>query len=139
MTTRLKPTLLAVLFVTAGCGQPRTPTYPVTGRIVFDDGEPVRSGTIELESTTSPHTASGRIQDDGTFVLGTYASDDGAVAGTHRAIVVQLIISDGVSKHLKNHGRAVDPRFGRFETSGLTVEVAATESNAVSLTLPRRK
>jgi hypothetical protein len=131
--------MLGMMLLVAGCGQERVPTYPVKGRVVFDDGQPVRSGTVELESMEAPLTASGRIQNDGTFVLGTYTPDDGAAAGKHRAIVVQLIISDGVSKHDLNHGRPVDARFGNFETSGLTAEVEQKESNELTLSIPRLK
>ena len=109
--------------------------YPTTGKVVFKDGQPVRNGTIELESLDFGTTATGTIREDGTFVLGTYAPTDGAAAGKHRAIVVQLIIADGTVKHTKDHGLPVDSKYGRYETSGLTAEVLPQDHNNVVLTL----
>jgi hypothetical protein len=133
--TRVVAAVAVLLVGTAGCGKSRVSTYPVTGKVMFQDGQAVKSGTIEAESIEHGTSASGSIQDDGTFTLGTYTSDDGAVPGKHRVIVVQLIISDGINKHHKNHGRPVDPKYGNYATSGLTIEVAESE-NAVKVTLP---
>lgn len=80
-------------------------------------------------------TATGTIRNDGTFTLGTYSSDDGAASGKHKAIVVQLIIGDGISIHHRDHGRAVPTHYGDYDTSNLTVEVQPTEANRVTLTL----
>ena len=113
-------------------------TYPVSGHVQFADGEPVRTGTIELESKEHGTSATGTIQEDGTFVLGTYTPDDGAAAGNHRAIVVQIVIADGITKHTKDHGRAVPPRYGDYESSPLSVEVQAQPKNEVVLTLPEK-
>lgn len=120
----------------SGCGSDRIPVYPVTGRIQFEDGQPVRSGTIELESVSFGTTANGKIQHDGSFVLGTYAAEDGAAAGTHRAIVVQIIVADGSISHTQDHGHPVPVRFGDYHTSPLSVEVKAEPTNQVIITLP---
>lgn len=119
-----------------GCGSDRVPTYPVSGHVQFADGEPIRTGTVELESAEFGTTATGTIQDDGTFVLGTYKSNDGAAAGTHRAIVVQIIIADGITKHTKDHGRPVPPHYGDYSSSELSVQVMPIEQNEVVITLP---
>jgi hypothetical protein len=53
-------------------------------------GRPVTEGTITLSPIPaegvmiSGKSASASIQPDGTFVLGTYATDDGAIVGRHR-------------------------------------------------------
>lgn len=127
---------VALMFVAAcGCSSDRVPTYPVTGRVQFSDGEPVRTGTVEFESEEFATTATGSIQDDGTFVLGTYESDDGAAVGKHRAIVVQIIIADGITKHTKDHGRAVPPRYADYSSSGLSLQVEPIEQNELIITL----
>lgn len=108
--------------------------YPTAGKVVFSDGQPVRTGTVEFESVKFGTTATGTIRDDGSFVLGTYSSSDGAAAGKHRVIVMQLIIADGVTKHGHDHGRPVPPNYGRYETSGLTAEVLP-QQNQLVLTL----
>ena len=83
----------------AGCGASQVPAYPVSGTVVSDDGSPVRTGTVELESRDHKLTAAGSIREDGSFVLGTYTSNDGACAGEHRVIIAQLIINDGTVQH----------------------------------------
>ena len=125
---------LAVL----GCGESQIPTYPVSGTVVFEDGSPTRTGTVELESLDHKLTATGTIREDGSFVLGTYKSNDGACAGQHRAIVVQLIINDGTVIHSKDHGKPVDPRFASYNTSPLTATVEARDSNSVKLVVRPR-
>ena len=64
----------------AGCGDGHPETWKVHGRVVFTDGDPVRFGTVELESLEHSLNARGRIGDDGRFDLSTYETNDGAVA-----------------------------------------------------------
>ena len=74
-----------------GCSSDRVPTYPVQGVVEFADGTPVRTGHVEFESVDHGTTASGRIEDDGSFVLGTYTTDDGAAPGDQRVLVLQIV------------------------------------------------
>ncbi len=127
------PFLTGILFL-SGCHNDRVKTYPVSG-IVILDGKPVRTGTVELESIDYGTAATGKIRDDGTFVLGTYSSSDGATAGKHRVIVIQLIIADGFVKHEKDHGPSVPTRYSRYETSGLTAEIQSRSKNQLVVTL----
>ena len=127
--------LVNLLALTVGCGSDRVPTYPVSGRVQFADGDPVRVGTIELESLDFGTTATGRIREDGSFVLGTYTPTDGAAAGAHRAIVVQIIVSDGTFQHTRDHGRPVPRRYGNYETSSLSVTVTPQPANDVVIEL----
>lgn len=127
--------IVVFLLSFAGCGSDQVPIYPVAGRVVFQDGSPVRTGTVELESKQFGTTATGSIQTDGTFVLGTYTSSDGAAEGEHSAIVVQMILADGSVKHVVDHGRPVPPRYGDYDTSPLTVSVQPIEVNQVVLTI----
>ena len=122
--------------VLCGCGSDRVPTYPVAGRVEFADGEPVRVGTIELESRDFGTAATGTIQDDGSFVLGTYTATDGAAVGSHRAIVVQIVIDDGSVTHATDHGRPVPQKFGSYDTSDLLVEIEPIDENDLTITLP---
>jgi hypothetical protein len=132
---RLEWFALALCLTLAGCGEGRLKTYPVSGTIAFADGKPVQSGTVELESIEHGTTATGTIRQDGSFVLGTFTSDDGAAAGRHRAIVVQLIVEDGGIAHTIDHGPPVDLRYGSYETSDLIVEIRPEDDNEIHLTL----
>lgn len=127
------PLALAALIAVAGCGSDRLTTVPAGGRVILTGGDPVRLGTIELESVEHGVTASGKIMEDGRFTLGTYDTADGAVAGEHRVIIMQMIINDGRVDHSKDHGKPVDPRFANYGTSGLTVTVG--EDGSTDLTI----
>lgn len=129
---------LLCMSLLAGCGESRIPTYPVSGTVVFDDGSPVRTGTVEIASIDHKLTATGRIADDGSFVLGTYGSNDGACAGNHRVIVMQMIINDGTVNHTKDHGQPVDPMYASYNTSPLTVSTNAEDRNTLKLTVTAR-
>ena len=122
--------LIALAAAITGCGEDgRHETVPVSGIVVFPDGSPVRTGTIEFESKATDLTASGKIGTDGRFVLGTYEPADGAVVGFHRVMVLQMIINDGTVEHHLDHGKPVDPKFAVYESSGLRVTVHPTNKN----------
>lgn len=98
---------------------------------MFSDGSPVRLGTIELLSQEHKINATGTIQQDGSFVLGTWTPDDGACAGKHIAIVTQLIVNDGMTKHQLDHGAPVDPAYASYSTSPLFVVIEAKDMNDI--------
>lgn len=128
-----------VLSLVFGCGEAQIETYPVTGTVVFDDGSPVRTGTVELFSPEHGLTATGRIREDGSFELGTYSSNDGACAGDHKVIVAQLIINDGTVKHSKDHGKPLDPVYASYNTSTLTATIKEQENNRLRINVTARK
>ena len=127
-------TLLCLSFL-IGCGESKISTYPVSGTVVFEDGSPVRTGTVELSSVDHELTATGKIAEDGSFVLGTYQSDDGACQGNHRVIVMQMIINDGTVNHTKDHGKPVDPMYASYGSSPLTATVTAQDGSMLKLTV----
>lgn len=122
----------------AGCSDGRPATYPVEGRVTFEDGTPVTSGTVEFESLDSRINARGSIHPDGTFRLSTFEPGDGAVAGRHRSVVVQLLIAQADRTIQHSHGpeaaaRAVHPRHASYETSGLEFDVSESGRNSVTI------
>jgi hypothetical protein len=97
------PCVLGLLFTAAalaaaggGCGGKEKPpppkTYPVTGKVVYADGKPMKGGTIEFRSVADPTlTMMGDIGDDGTFSLRTLhdnAKLSGAIEGEHRVTIL---------------------------------------------------
>ncbi|MCR9197346.1 MAG: carboxypeptidase regulatory-like domain-containing protein [Planctomycetaceae bacterium] len=123
----------------AGCGSDQLPTVPAGGKVVIAGGEPVRLGTIEFESVEHGITASGRIQQDGSFTLGTYGSSDGAVPGEHRVIILQMVINDGRVDHTLDHGKPVDPRYANYGTSSLTATVSETGDTGLRIEVQAAK
>ena len=121
----------ALLLLLSGCdSQPET--FLVHGIVVYPDGKPLTEGTIEFETLDQkrPITASGEINDDGTFQLGTYEAEDGAIAGKHRAAVIaNYEIGTGVERPGLIPPPALDPKFSDFKTSPLAFEVKPSPNN----------
>ena len=130
---------LLVLYVYFWPDTSRVRTYPVQGRVLFADGSPVKTGKIEILSARHKTTSAGRIHDDGTFQLGTYENNDGAPEGSHQAIIIQKVINDGTIKHVVDHGKPVDTKFSRYESSGLTVSIEPVELNDIVLRVTATK
>lgn len=126
-----------------GCG---SGTHPLSGTITFTDGEPARElagGVVEIESVDAEPKVNGRgvIKEDGSFVVHTYQSGDGAVAGKHRVLIMPPLHSNVVSDMPGSSGPQrlpliIDPRYSSYETSGLEIEVPAA-ANSVSLQIER--
>lgn len=143
----LFPRLFACLFATAvsaiGCNSSLVATYPVSGVVIFDDGAPVPFGVVEVRDDRGGHIARGKLDSSGQFKLGTFANDDGAVAGRHRAIVVQHFApisgetSPGSSEHATHRTALIAPEFGSYETSGLVVDVHQDSANTAKLIVRR--
>ena len=130
--------LLAFLLLTAGCSNDQLPTYPVTGHVVFEDGAPVKTGVIEFRSIDHGLNARGEIQRDGSFQLGTYGGNDGAVAGRHQAIVVQFLAIDSHPDVQHDHGDPVDRKFADYEASRLEFEISADSENALRIVVEKQ-
>ncbi len=130
LTRSLMP--FALLLVTAiGCSNGNPKTYDVHGVVRFPDETPLTSGTIEFESLDHeiPLTARAEITEDGTFELGTFTVDDGAVEGRHRAVVVaNHEIGTGAERPGRLEPAKLHPRFADFNTSGLEFEVKPGEN-----------
>src|SRR5262245_35155305 len=111
---------LLVLVVAAGCGSGR---YPVTGRVLFEDGTPLEEGTVVGESGEGADKvmAQGSLQRDGTFKWGTDKPGDGARPGKYRVVVFPVALGD--ADLAKGMLPAVDQKYTKFETSEIEFEV----------------
>ena len=141
-SARILPLLVSGLLVIWGCGESGPRMYPAQGKVVFSDGKPVKLGTVELLSDEHGTTATGKIREDGTFVLGTLTESDGAAAGTHRAIVAQVAVFDGTLQHQRDHGDMVDPVYASYTSSPLKVTIRRAARNEIELRVekaPREK
>jgi hypothetical protein len=115
-----------LLLATLGCSNGNPKTYEVRGIVHFPDGVPLNSGTIEFESLGNEKSvrAFSEIAADGTFELGTFSIDDGAIEGRHRAIVVSKYeIGTGAERPDQLEPSKLHPRFADYSTSGLEFEV----------------
>src|SRR5262249_57413660 len=117
----------------AGCGTGR---YPVTGRVVYEDGTPLTEGTVmaETDGDSGKVMAQGDVQPDGTFVWGTRKPGDGAKPGKYRVAVLPRALGDAeLAEGMKP---AVDKKYTNIETSGIEFEVKERR-NELTITVTR--
>jgi len=120
-----------ILALLAGCSG-QSNTYLVHGMVVYPDGKPLTRGTVEFEATYEGKqiTASAEIAPDGTFQLGTYVPNDGAVAGLHRvAVIADFDIATGWERPGMIPPLTLHPRYRDFSTSGLEFDIKPQTNN----------
>ena len=127
---------LAVTILTlAGCSTHST--QPVNGKVVYSDGSPATDLVGHIISFDCPEHnagASGVVKADGTFKVGTYTDDDGAMPGVHRVAISPPEPPVDAPVPL----RLIDKKYGDMATSGLEVEIVSG-TNEVTLTVERAK
>lgn len=64
-------------------------TYPVKGTLIYN-GKPVPKGTVLFTPVSGGPTATGQINEDGTYRLTTYKPGDGAFIGEYRVVVIAM-------------------------------------------------
>lgn len=85
MNVRLLPIVAVVgLMLLAGCGES---TYSVSGQVRTADGESLSGGQIEFQHVDRQLSAVGYLDEEGRFMLGTDAVDDGVFAGLYRVAI----------------------------------------------------
>jgi hypothetical protein len=108
-----------------GCGGGET--CEVTGTVKLKNGTPLPRGRIIF--TGGPAGANGRIQEDGSFTMGTYEEDDGAKPGTYKVVIVgattpETRTYEEMMKGLGEEPKSlIHPKYARSETSDLQVEI----------------
>ena len=135
MIARLLPCLL--LFVALiGCGPPGL--QQVTGKVTFEDGSAPQGEikTIRFEPIAGTHAegqskgASGDLQPDGTFRLGTMEKTDGAYIGEYKVCLTIL-------KTYIGRETLVEKKFTTANTTPLTAKVTAAGPNKFDFTISK--
>lgn len=86
---RALPFVVAALLLVGCSKRHEQETSRVRGLVTLD-GKPLPSGGV-MFVPPSGRGATGMIQSDGTYVLGTYGDDDGAIVGEHSVSVVPQV------------------------------------------------
>jgi len=117
-----------VVLVLSGCRGDHLPTVPVEGKVCCQ-GKPLEFGSVLFQPDRGP-PARGLIARDGTFRLSTYGGDDGAVVGLHRVQItcfecqrLGAPFRPKPGEELNSGKLLIPPKYTRFETSGLRMEV----------------
>jgi hypothetical protein len=125
--------LAAVCAVHAGCTPGhRLETASARGTVTLD-GVPLSAGSVVLLPERG-RSASSVLAKDGSFVLSTYGSGDGAIVGKHKVVVYPLA-SDSESNTPPPGYVPVPARYQNAATSSLEVEVKAGTENVFELKL----
>ena len=116
-----------ILCLVIGCSYPSPQTtVPVRGTVVSPNGKPPTSGWVVFHPRDLPgNEAYGKINKDGSFRLGTFGAEDGAVVGRY---IITVGPPPGIQGREKETIRAGIPkRYWKEETSPLshTVQVGS--------------
>lgn len=132
----LSLTLVACAALT-GCGDGTTKST-VTGTVTYNS-QPVKGGSVTLtpiaagEDGPLMRPASGNVNPDGTFVLGTETTDDGASIGKHR---VSYSPPDDSGERPEWDGTGEPPKVQPSEYAGLVPKVLEFEVKSGENVLP---
>lgn len=124
--------LVITCLLLAGCGN-EFDTVDVRG-IVTLDGAPLSQGEVVFMPEQGP-PAKAAIQSDGSFVLGTYNVNDGAVAGQHQVAVIARRGTPPTEGDDAGWEWIVPARYGSPATSELAFEVQPHGDNHARLDL----
>lgn len=130
-------TMLAAVL---GCSGTDAELAHVEG-IVRLDGQPLKSGLVTF-TPTSGRSASGWIQEDGSYVLGTYDEGDGALVGMHRITITNATKTVSQRPNFESDQprksalkSPIPLKYTNPDASGLRHEVTADGENQVPLEL----
>lgn len=138
--------LLLLLLVAAvvGCSKGKTqwndgrpPVFTAKGQVILD-GQPVEKATVTFQPVDPEGRGGSAVTDaEGFFEAQTYEPGDGLTAGTHKVAIKKTLFVDKAGQvvtEIREPGSAVEKdflpkKYGTFEKSGLTVEVADSDGN----------
>ncbi len=132
--------LVLLVLAMAGCSNQVLPTYPVQGQLKYEDGSVPMFGDIEFYNADHQLNARGKIRRDGSFTVGTFQENDGAVAGKHKIVIMQHMVSPLVARHRAemsthhDHGKLLSNHYFDYRTSDLECEIVPGE-NQIELVL----
>lgn len=123
-----------------GCDPRRPPTFRVEGLVRDATGRPIERASVTfLSDGDGPsdggerYRAEGVVGPGGRFTLTTFQPDDGAVAGTHRVLIVPLPAGDGPTASVS----AIPAMYEHPDHSGLVVKIEPQAVNKPVLVIER--
>ncbi|MEM0926928.1 MAG: carboxypeptidase regulatory-like domain-containing protein [Planctomycetota bacterium] len=122
--------LLLIICAITGCGGPVGPTF---GSVRFEDGSPVRAGSIEFRRLEDKSRFASRIAQDGSFQPAAGNGELGLPPGDYEVVVVQIVLTEDLAKEAHTHGSTVPRRYADYYTSGLRYAVDEGEQDAIQI------
>ena len=124
--------LLTLVCTFTGCGGPIGPTF---GSVRFEDGSPVRAGSIEFRRLEDKSRFTSRIAQDGSFHPADGNGQLGLPPGDYEVVVVQIVLTEDLAKEAHSHGSTVPRRYADYYTSGLRYAVEDGVNEAIQIYL----
>jgi hypothetical protein len=109
-------------------------TYPVTGKVHFPDGRPLEGGVVIFVSHDTGVQARARIEQDGTFTLGTLSNKDGSVSGLQRVSVRPEVLGPGAPPK-----QPLLPKYQAATSSGIEFTVKTDAPNEFDIVVEGAK
>jgi hypothetical protein len=143
MTRSFRGSLLVVaVLVASGCGDSDfPPLYPVTGKVVFENGSPLGYGMIDFESESEPRLrGTARIETDGRLVdvctnLTNGKSAPGLKAGSHKVSVLK-----SVTESRRDEGsNPIPTKYTSLTTTDLRITVSPPKADVTLTLVPAKK
>ena len=103
------------------------------GKVLFEDGQPVQSGSIEFRSINSGQRYTSRIDRQGNFELRDEQNRAAIVPGEYDVVVVQIVLTEDLPLEMHTHGQTVHRRYADYHTSGLTTRVQADQAEPIKV------
>jgi hypothetical protein len=127
-----------LLAAMSGCGG-GVEKHAVHGKVTYNDGSPMTGGMVEFQKAGDVTSALAYIQPDGSYELMTNDTGDGAAEGSYQVRVLpdEGEEDDGDGTRKPAPGKKLDPKYKRYDTSGLTYQVTSGE-NKYDIVVHRR-
>ena len=111
-----------------GCGS----KVGLHGQVVFsDDNTPLKQGIVIFQKDGT--IARGQIDQNGNYTVGSSSVSDGLPPGTYQVSLSGTAEHKGMQDGEDLFKEVVDPKYGRPETSGLTVTVDRSQKFNISV------
>lgn len=123
--------MLGLALLCLGCSS--GDLVPGAGTVSFDDGEPVRAGSIEFRATSDGTRFSSRIGPKGDFTLSDADGKPGIKAGDYDVIVLQIVLTEDLAIEDHRHGHTVPRRYADYYTSDLSYSVGARNTEPIKI------
>lgn len=119
---------------------PETLSTVVVSGVVTLKGKPLADASISMHHSEGKVAPRGVSDASGAFVISTYGDKDGAPVGQYKVTVSQSVakeISPGVLAPIPTEGikTAVPLKYERVDTTDITVEVKADQTNSLEIEL----
>jgi hypothetical protein len=138
--TRFATAFLVLGLLAAGCGPGAgNPGGVGVKGTVSLGGTPLTKGTVTFQPAKAGegNTATGAIQSDGSFTLGTAAKGDGVLPGEYKVAIISVeseATMDAAGKPVPAKS-AIPEKYGSTATSGLTATVDIGQSEPIHFDL----